>query len=97
MTDSTNEPIRVGSWTFDRADYDAAGDVLYLHPGDPADAVDYDASDEGHGVRLDAGGQVIGLTIVNARWLIDHDGAVVVTLAPQRAVADDLARVLDTA
>jgi methyl coenzyme M reductase gamma subunit len=41
------------------------------------------ATPEGHAIRLDEDGEMIGLTIVNARWLLDRDGKVVVTL-PER-------------
>ena len=34
-------------------------------------------------MRLDEDGEVIGLTIVNAQWLLDRDGKLVVTI-PER-------------
>jgi hypothetical protein len=40
--------VQIVNLTFDRVRYDADGDVLYLHRGDPSDAVDFDASPEGH-------------------------------------------------
>lgn len=71
--------LRVGAWIFDRASYDAGADVLYLHSGDPAGAVDFDSSEEGHALRYDDAGRVVGLTIVNARWLLERDGEITVT------------------
>jgi hypothetical protein len=35
---------------------------------------------EGHGVRYDANGDVIGVTIINARRIIKRDGHVTITL-----------------
>jgi uncharacterized protein YuzE len=66
--------ITIGGTTFDRVRYDAEGDVLYLHVGDPSSAVDFDESPEGHALRFDAERRLVGLTIVNARWLLDQGG-----------------------
>jgi uncharacterized protein YuzE len=85
--------IRIGHLSFDQVDYDAKGDVLYLHVGASRDAADADETPEGHVVRYDEQGDVTGLTIVNARWLLERDGGVTITLPrPQlRASASDLA------
>jgi uncharacterized protein YuzE len=72
--------VTIGSIVFDRVRYDATGDVLYLHRADPASAVDFDASPEGHHLRFDADGRLIGVTIVNAKWLLDHEGKIVLTV-----------------
>ena len=72
--------VTIGNLTFDHASYDKKGDVLYLHVGKPREAADSDQTPEGHVVRLDEGGAVIGLTIVNARWLIDREGAITITM-----------------
>ena len=74
--------ITIAGVTFDRVRYDAEGDVLYLHVGDPSTAVDFDESPEGHALRFDAQGGLVGLTIVNTRWLRDQAGPLVVTLPP---------------
>lgn len=71
--------VRVGPLAFDRASFDARADVLYLHLGDPANAVSFESSDEGHALRYDATGRIVGLTMVNARWLIERDGEVIIT------------------
>lgn len=83
--------ITIGKLTFDHASYDAVGDVLYLHIGEPRAAAESDETPEQHVVRLDQDGQVIGLTIINAKWLLDRDGAIAVTLPElQRIDAEEL-------
>jgi uncharacterized protein YuzE len=74
---------RIGNHEFDRERYDPDGDVLYLSRGRERPAASTFATPEGHAVRLDEAGEVIGLTIVNARWLLDRDGKLVVTI-PER-------------
>lgn len=62
-----NGHITIGGVTFDHVRYDRAADVLYLHVGDPSSAVDFDESPEGHHLRFDAQGSVVGITIVGVR------------------------------
>lgn len=57
---------RIGTHEFDRERYDREGDVLYLASGPDQPAATTFATPEGHAVRLDESGEVIGLTIVNA-------------------------------
>ena len=64
---------------FDHVVYDREGDVLYLHSGDPHEAVDFDESLEGHALRFDAAGRLVGVTIVNARKLVEEEGGISVT------------------
>lgn len=59
--------ITIGNTTFNHATYDERGDVLYLHVGDRQAAADTLGTPEGHAVRYNAGGEVVGLTIINAR------------------------------
>lgn len=75
--------VTIGNLTFDRVRYDAEGDVLYLHRADPSLAVDFDESPEGHHLRFDGDGRLIGVTIVRPRWLLDHHSAIAITL-PER-------------
>jgi uncharacterized protein YuzE len=82
--------VRIGSLTFDHATYDARGDVLYLHVGERQEAAESEETPEGHVLRFDAQGAVIGLTIVNARWLLDRDGAINVTVPEHVAVSPDV-------
>lgn len=83
--------VTIGHLIFDRVRYDADADVLYLHIGDPEGAVEFDETPEGHAVRLDADGQVVGLTLVGARRLLEENGEVQVTLpVPKRVSAGEL-------
>jgi uncharacterized protein YuzE len=85
--------IHIGPLDFDHANYDADGDVLYLHVGAPQ-AGEGEEMPEGHVLRFAPGSQrIIGLTIINAQHLLDRDGRLIVT-GPEtvEASADDLAR-----
>jgi uncharacterized protein YuzE len=79
--------VTIGPLTFDHASYDKQGDVLYLHIGQRQAAADSEQTPEGHVLRFDAAGKIIGLTIVNAKWLLERDGELVVTLPAQVHVA----------
>jgi uncharacterized protein YuzE len=81
--------VTIGSLTFDHASYDARGDVLYLHLGDPQEAAGSEETPEGHVLRFDADGKVIGLTIINAKWLLERDHAINVTVPEHVAVGPD--------
>lgn len=87
--------IRLGNLTFDHATYDDRGDVLYLHVGERQVAADSLGTPEGHAVRYDDAGDVIGVTIVDVQWLLDRDGKLTITI-PQRITvsASDLAPAL---
>lgn len=90
--------IRIGSLVFDRADYDDEGDVLYLHVGEPQPSEGEETS-EGHVVCFALGtDRVVGLTVINARYLLERDGRLVVTLPETvEASAEDLAPALGPA
>ena len=60
--------------------YDHEADVLYLRLRDSAQVATTNATPEGHAVQLDESGQVIGMTLVNARWLTERDGRLVITI-----------------
>lgn len=85
--------VRIANRDFDRVDYDGDADVLYLAADEPDLAVEFDETPEGHAVRFDADGRIIGITIVNARKLIDQDGAIRITL-PETISAADIAPAL---
>ena len=90
--------VEIGGIVFDKVDYDRDADVLYVDIGDPGRAIDWDESPEGHGLRLGPGDELIGITIVNARWLLEHDGKIVVTLPDRRRPeTTDLGEVLAAA
>jgi uncharacterized protein YuzE len=44
--------VKIGNLTFSRVTYDAKGDVLYLHVGEPQAAADAEGTPEGHVVRM---------------------------------------------
>jgi uncharacterized protein YuzE len=90
--------IHIGPLAFDHANYDADGDVLYLHVGDPQHG-EGEETPEGHVLRFAPGSQrIIGLTIINAQHLLDRDGRLIVTVPETvEASADDLAPALHAA
>jgi uncharacterized protein YuzE len=87
--------VLIGNHRFEHVSYDEESDVLYLRSGDSRDAASTHGTPEGHAVRFDENGTVIGMTLVNARWLLERDGRIVIT-HPERieTSADDLAGVL---
>jgi uncharacterized protein YuzE len=69
--------------------------VLYLARGATNSASDAALTPEGQGVRYDTDGDVIGLTIINARRTIEDDGHLTITLPHAvRVEAGDLAAAL---
>ena len=82
-----NGHITIAGVTFDHVRYDREADVLYLHVGDPSSAVDFDESPEGHHLRFDAQGSVVGITIVGVRRDLEAGRRVQVTL-PERVEID---------
>jgi uncharacterized protein YuzE len=89
--------VKLAGIVFDRVSYDRESDVLYLHVGDPSTAVDWDEAPEGHALRYGGDGSLVGVTIVNARRLLEEDGEIAITLPQQRIVATDLGDVLAAA
>ena len=79
--------ITVGDFSFDHIDYDADADVLYLHVGEPATAVTFDESPEGHALRFDRDGRLVGITIVNVRRSLNHNERLIITV-PARLEVD---------
>ena len=72
--------IKIGQLVFDHADYDADGDVLYLHVGPPQSA-EGEETPEGHVLRFAPGTQqIVGLTVINARAVLNRDGRLLVTV-----------------
>jgi uncharacterized protein YuzE len=87
--------VTIGELAFERSNYDGEGDVLYLGRGDTSDASDAALTAEGHGVRYDDLGEVIGVTIINVRRIIERDGYLTITLPHSvRVEADALAAIL---
>jgi uncharacterized protein YuzE len=91
--------VTIGSLTFDRASYDARGDVLYLHVGDPREAAGSEETPEGHVLRYAPGtSRIVGLTVLGARSTLERDGRLVVTVPETvETTADDLAPALAAA
>lgn len=73
------EPIAVCGVLFTHASFDAAGDYLYLTKGVPLGPADGDTR-EGHAVFRGADERVICVILNGARWRLDRDGAIDVTL-----------------
>jgi len=90
--------IHIGPLVFDHADYDGAGDVLYLHVGPPQPG-EGEETPEGHVIRFAPGTQrIIGLTVINARHVLEREGRLVVTVPETvEASAAELAPALQTA
>ncbi|MGO9497099.1 MAG: DUF2283 domain-containing protein [Solirubrobacteraceae bacterium] len=87
--------MKINGLVFDRANYDTDGDVLYLARGETTEASDAALTPEGHGIRYDSEGRVIGVTIINARRLLERDGHVTITLLQEvQLAAGDLADAL---
>ncbi len=89
--------VHVGAYEFDRVSYDKHGDVLYLRRRREQGTTDTIGSPGGHAVRLDHHGEVIGITIVNAKWLSERESGLRITV-PRLMDTDlgDLARALTT-
>ena len=90
--------IRIGPLVFDHAVYDRDGDVLYLHVGLPEPA-EGEETPEGHVLRFAPGThRIVGLTVINARHVLNRDGRLVVTVPETvEASADELAPALQAA
>ena len=89
--------ITIGSHTFSIVSYDAGGDVLYLHTHVPDGAVDFDETPEGHALRFGADGQIVGLTIVRPRALLERHGKLEITLPVRLEHVELGAEALDSA
>jgi uncharacterized protein YuzE len=79
--------VTIAGTSFDQHEYDERGDVLYLTVGPPREATRTIATPEGHAVDYNESGAVIGMVLVNVRFLLERDGAVTVTLPPDHVVA----------
>lgn len=79
--------VRLGNLEFDHVVYDSDADVLYPSVGEPREPARQESSPDGHLVRYDAEDRVIGITLVNAKWLSEQDGEITVSI---RVGAGDL-------
>lgn len=89
--------ITIAGIIFDDYEYDAQGDVLYLSAGVPKESARTLPTPEGHAVDYNEDGAVIGMVLVNVRFLLDRDGAVTVTIPPDRLVAAQIEPALTVA
>lgn len=87
--------MKIGGIVFDNCEYDAQGDVLYANVGEPGDAVSWIGTSEGDGTSHGPDGSLIGLTILNARHRLEHDGKIELTLPEHTVTVTDLGGVLD--
>ncbi len=60
-----------------------------MHKGRPAPAAKTIPSSEGHAVRLNDAGEIIGITVVSAKWWAERDGRITVTI-PESVAAERL-------
>jgi YD repeat-containing protein len=90
--------VTIAGNTFSHHHYDPRGDVLYLsvdgYKGPPVSAF---STPEGHNVEYDDAGRVIGMTLVNVRWLLERDGKLTITWPAGQLSAEDLAPAMQTA
>jgi uncharacterized protein YuzE len=93
-TEAPAKPVRIAGIEFDNNFYDRDVDVLYLHVGEPASAVDFDGTAEGDATRYGPDGSLVGLTILNARLRLEEDGKIELTLPEHRVQVTDLGDVL---
>lgn len=89
--------VQIAGIEFDDVVYDRGADVLYLSVGEPLPASDFDASPEGHYLRFDDKGALVGITIVNARRIFEREGSIPITLPEHQVEATDLGPVLAAA
>ena len=71
--------ITIDGIKFDHHHYDERGDVLYLSVGVPRVPAETDATPEGHAIDFDRDGIVIGMVLVNLRFLTERDGELQIT------------------
>ena len=86
--------VRIAGLTFTQHEYDERGDVLYLSVGDPRVAPRTIATPEGHAIDYDESGVVIGMVLVNVRWLLERDSELTISWPAGQIKADDLAEAL---
>jgi uncharacterized protein YuzE len=80
--------LAIGTLSFDNVKYDADADVLYPSVGEARMPAESFGTPEGHNIRYDETGAVIAITIVNAKWLLDRDGEIKLTIPSRVSAAD---------
>jgi uncharacterized protein YuzE len=89
--------IKIGGIEFDNHSYDEEADVLYLSVGQPQVPAETDPTPEGHAVDFDADGNVIGMIIINLRFLLERDGELKITWPEAHVPREEFAAVLPAA
>jgi uncharacterized protein YuzE len=89
--------LTIAGTKFDQHEYDDRGDVLYLSVGPPREAARTIATPEGHAIDYDEFGIVIGMVLVNVRFLLERDGVLTLSLPPEQLAAAALGPVLAAA
>ena len=79
--------VTIAGTSFDQHEYDDRGDVLYLSVGPPREPSRTIATPEGHAIDYDEAGAIIAMTLVNVRFILERDGAITVTVPPDRVAA----------
>lgn len=82
--------VHIGPYAFDRVRHDHDADVLYLAQGDPARAVDFDETLEGHAVSFDENGDLIGLALIDIDRLVEESQGELRLELPAKASLADL-------
>jgi uncharacterized protein YuzE len=82
--------LTIAGTVFDQHEYDERGDVLYLSVGAPQKPARTIATPEGHAVDYDESGAVIGMILVNVKHLLDRDGALTVSVPPDRILPGNI-------
>jgi len=90
-----SKTVTIGGIVFDNNFYDREVDVLYVHVGDPADAVDWIGTAEGDGTSHGPDGSLIGLTILSPKLRLEQDGKIELTLPEHTVAVTDLGDLLD--
>jgi uncharacterized protein YuzE len=81
--------VTIDGLVFERSNYDADGDVLYLSRGESRVATDGLLTSEGHGVRFGLDGEVIGVTLISVKRLLEQDGHLPITVPRTVHVRED--------
>jgi uncharacterized protein YuzE len=89
------DPLTIGPYTFDHADYDPEGDTLYLSIGPLGREKVGEDTPEGHALGFDDQGQLVGIEFIGAKWFLERDGKLMITLpVPERVEAPEAVEAL---
>lgn len=92
--------VTIAGIDFEHHHYDSRGDVLYLsterYDVTRLPPASY-STPEGHNVEYDESGRVIGLVLVNVKWLLERDRELKITWPAGHLTPDELAPALVSA